>query len=67
VIIGQLAVTFLLTKGSNTVSSNLANSLDHAWEEELKSPGAMSLYENWVNLSLVLSGLIFYSYLLFVL
>ncbi|EDW08620.1 protein late bloomer [Drosophila mojavensis] len=47
VIIIQLAVLFVLTKGENTAASNLANSLETTWEEELNSPGAMSLYENW--------------------
>ncbi|XP_037941080.1 23 kDa integral membrane protein-like [Teleopsis dalmanni] len=49
IILAQAAVAFLLIRGENSVASNLANSLDTAWEEELKSPGAMSLYENWFD------------------
>lgn len=51
-IIVQLAVLFVLTKGENTAASNLANSLETTWEEELNSPGAMSLYENWVGINI---------------
>lgn len=50
-MIGQIAVTFLLLRGEHTAASHLSNNLDVAWEEELNSPGAMSLYENWVSVS----------------
>lgn len=49
VMIGQIAVTFLLLRGEHTAASHLSNNLDVAWEEELNSPGAMSLYENWLG------------------
>ena len=48
VILCQVAATFLLTKGADDVASNLSNTLDASWEDELKNPGAMSQYENWV-------------------
>ncbi|EDW01552.1 protein late bloomer [Drosophila grimshawi] len=47
VIIVQLAGLCLLAQKESTAASNLANSLEATWEEELNSPGAMSLYENW--------------------
>ncbi|EDW57288.1 protein late bloomer [Drosophila novamexicana] len=49
IIIIQLALLFLLTRSESTAASNLANSLETTWEEELNSPGAMSLYENWFH------------------
>ncbi|XP_050322863.1 uncharacterized protein LOC126754789 isoform X1 [Bactrocera neohumeralis] len=48
-LICQIAITFLLVKGEQTVASHLSNNLDVAWEEELNSPGAMSLYETWLG------------------
>ncbi|EDW46694.1 23 kDa integral membrane protein isoform X1 [Drosophila sechellia] len=47
VIIAQFAVVYLLVTQEKTVASNLANALEDTWEEELNSPGAMSLYQNW--------------------
>ncbi|KAM8711867.1 hypothetical protein ACLKA7_012383 [Drosophila subpalustris] len=47
IIIAQAVVLFVLTHRENTAASNLANSLEATWEQELDSPGAMSLYENW--------------------
>ncbi|EDV59747.1 23 kDa integral membrane protein [Drosophila erecta] len=47
VIIAQFAVVYLLVTKEKSVSSNLANALEATWEEELNSPGAMSLYQNW--------------------
>lgn len=47
IIIAQVALLFWLTQKVDTISSNLANSLETTWEKELDSPGAMSLYENW--------------------
>jgi len=49
VIIAQFAVVYLLITQEKTVASNLANALEATWEEELNSPGAMSLYQNWVS------------------
>lgn len=49
VIIAQIAVAFLLLKGEGTVASHLSNTVDKAWDEELTSPGAMSLYETWFD------------------
>ncbi|XP_004533454.1 23 kDa integral membrane protein isoform X1 [Ceratitis capitata] len=49
VIIGQIAITFLLVRSEDTAASHLSNVLDVAWEEELSSPGAMSLYETWLG------------------
>ncbi|KAH8267070.1 hypothetical protein KR018_001720 [Drosophila ironensis] len=46
-IVAQFAVLFLLFTQDQTVASNLANALETTWEEELNSPGAMSLYQNW--------------------
>ena len=48
-MIGQIAVTFLLVRGEQSTASHVSNNLDVAWEEELNSPGAMSLYETWVS------------------
>ncbi|XP_039956421.1 23 kDa integral membrane protein [Bactrocera tryoni] len=48
-LICQIAITLLLVKGEQTVASHLSNNLDVAWEEELNSPGAMSLYETWLG------------------
>ncbi|TMW39319.1 hypothetical protein DOY81_015601, partial [Sarcophaga bullata] len=45
----QVATAFLLTKGADDVASNLSNTLDASWEDELKNPGAMSQYENWLK------------------
>ncbi|KAL9914224.1 protein late bloomer [Glossina fuscipes] len=45
-IIAQAVLAFLLTNGDHNVGSNLANILDEAWENELKSAGAMSIYES---------------------
>lgn len=50
VILAQVAVIFLLTRGEREVASNLSNTLDATWEDELKTPGAMSHYETWVNI-----------------
>ncbi|KAH8348550.1 hypothetical protein KR084_008698 [Drosophila pseudotakahashii] len=47
VIIAQFAVVYLMITQEKTVASNLANALETTWEEELNSPGAMSLYQNW--------------------
>ncbi|KAH8299701.1 hypothetical protein KR044_004894, partial [Drosophila immigrans] len=47
IMVVQLVVLFYLTKFSKTAASNLAHSLEATWEQELDSPGAMSLYENW--------------------
>ncbi|KAH8320790.1 hypothetical protein KR067_009976 [Drosophila pandora] len=47
VFIAQFAVVSLLFYHGEGVASNLSNPLDIAWEKELDSPGAMSLYENW--------------------
>ncbi|KAI8037121.1 23 kDa integral membrane protein [Drosophila gunungcola] len=47
VIIAQFAAVYLLITQEKTVASNLANALESTWEEELNSPGAMSLYQNW--------------------
>ncbi|XP_030387233.1 23 kDa integral membrane protein [Scaptodrosophila lebanonensis] len=49
IIIAQILVLVTFTKGHGPISSNLANAVDLAWEEELNSPGAMSLYENWFS------------------
>ncbi|TMW43539.1 hypothetical protein DOY81_011381 [Sarcophaga bullata] len=49
VILCQVATAFLLTKGADDVASNLSNTLDASWEDELKNPGAMSQYENWLK------------------
>lgn len=49
VILAQIAVAFMLMKGEGEVASNLSNSLDTTWEEEIKSPGAMSIYEDWLD------------------
>ncbi|XP_065367753.1 protein late bloomer [Calliphora vicina] len=49
VILAQVAVAFFLTRNEGDVSSNLSNTLDASWEDELKSPGAMSHYETWFN------------------
>lgn len=48
VIVAQFAVVFLLFSFNESVASNLSHPLEATWEEELNSPGAMSLYENWV-------------------
>ncbi|KAH8370228.1 hypothetical protein KR093_002706 [Drosophila rubida] len=47
IIFTQIVVLFFLTKFRDTTASNLANSLEDTWDQELDSPGAMSLYENW--------------------
>ncbi|XP_017001585.1 23 kDa integral membrane protein [Drosophila takahashii] len=47
VIIAQFAVVYVMITQEKTVASNLANALEATWEEELNSPGAMSLYQNW--------------------
>ncbi|XP_016957889.1 23 kDa integral membrane protein [Drosophila biarmipes] len=47
VIIAQFAVVYVLITQEKAVASNLANALEATWEEELNSPGAMSLYQNW--------------------
>ncbi|XP_017050167.1 protein late bloomer [Drosophila ficusphila] len=47
VIVAQFAVVYLLFTQEKSVASNLANSLESTWEEELNNPGAMSLYQNW--------------------
>ncbi|XP_017078734.1 23 kDa integral membrane protein [Drosophila eugracilis] len=47
VIIAQFAVVYLMISQEKTIASNLANALEATWEEELSSPGAMSLYQNW--------------------
>ncbi|XP_020815350.1 23 kDa integral membrane protein [Drosophila serrata] len=47
VIIAQFAVVYLLFTQDKSVAANLASALDQTWEEELNSPGAMSLYQNW--------------------
>ncbi|KAH8372771.1 hypothetical protein KR009_004622 [Drosophila setifemur] len=47
VIIAQIAIVILLFSQEKMVASNLANALESTWEEELNSPGAMSLYQNW--------------------
>ncbi|XP_037714529.1 23 kDa integral membrane protein [Drosophila subpulchrella] len=47
VIIAQFAVVYVLITQEKSVASNLANALEATWEEELNSPGAMSLYQNW--------------------
>jgi len=44
VIIAQFAVVYVLITQEKAVASNLANALEATWEEELNSPGAMSLY-----------------------
>jgi len=49
VIIAQFAVVYVLITQEKAVASNLANALEATWEEELNSPGAMSLYQNWVS------------------
>ncbi|KAM7344575.1 tetraspanin 42Ef isoform 2-T2 [Cochliomyia hominivorax] len=49
VILAQVAVTFILTNREETVASNLSNTLDAAWEDELKNPGVMSHYETWLK------------------
>ncbi|XP_073844271.1 tetraspanin 42Ef [Musca autumnalis] len=49
VILGQAVVAFFMIAGRESIGSNLANSLDATWDEELKSAGAMSIYENWFN------------------
>ena len=49
VILCQVGAAFLLTKDADDVASSLANTLDNSWEDELKNPGAMSQYENWVH------------------
>ncbi|KAH8415985.1 hypothetical protein KR222_006073 [Zaprionus bogoriensis] len=47
VILGQVAVMYLLTSELGAIASTFTNTLDVTWEEELKNPGAMALYENW--------------------
>ncbi|XP_017093373.1 23 kDa integral membrane protein [Drosophila bipectinata] len=47
VIVAQFAAVVLLFSYEKDVASNLAYPLETTWEEELNSPGAMSLYENW--------------------
>lgn len=47
VIVAQFAVVFLLFSYNESVASNLSHPLEATWEEEMNSPGAMSLYENW--------------------
>ncbi|XP_037826315.1 protein late bloomer [Lucilia sericata] len=47
VILAQVVVTFLLTKSKESISSNLSNTLDNTWDDEIKNPGAMSHYESW--------------------
>ncbi|XP_041448815.1 23 kDa integral membrane protein [Drosophila obscura] len=47
IIASQFAVVFLLIHNEKSVASNLANPLEATWEEELSSPGAMSIYQNW--------------------
>ncbi|XP_034478384.1 protein late bloomer [Drosophila innubila] len=47
IIIAQAVALFVLTTQEQDVASNLANSLEATWDQELNSPGAMSLYENW--------------------
>ncbi|XP_039502080.1 23 kDa integral membrane protein [Drosophila santomea] len=47
VIIAQFAVVYILVTQEQSMASNLANALEATWEEELNSPGAMSLYQNW--------------------
>lgn len=44
----------VLTKQLNKAASNLANDIDVVWENELNSPGAMALYENWVRLAMII-------------
>ncbi|XP_043066288.1 23 kDa integral membrane protein-like [Drosophila bipectinata] len=47
VIVAQLTVVILLFSHDISVASNLSNPVETTWEEELNSPGAMSLYQNW--------------------
>jgi len=47
VILLQAVAAFCLIAYENNIASNLANAVDSAWDEEQKSPGAMSIYENW--------------------
>ncbi|KAH8252853.1 hypothetical protein KR032_002126 [Drosophila birchii] len=47
VIIAQFAGVYLLFTQDKAVAANLASAVDSTWEEELNSPGAMSLYQNW--------------------
>lgn len=49
VILAQIAITFILTNKEEDIASNLSNTLDASWEEELKNPGVMSHYETWVT------------------
>ncbi|XP_068147120.1 23 kDa integral membrane protein [Drosophila tropicalis] len=49
VIIAQVGALYFLINSSKSVASNFANALETTWEEELDSPGAMSLYENWFH------------------
>lgn len=49
VMIAQLVVVAILVYKENDIGSNLAITIDEAWEEELESAGAMSIYESWLN------------------
>ncbi|EDW89125.1 23 kDa integral membrane protein [Drosophila yakuba] len=49
VIIAQFAIVYMLVTHDKWMASNLANALEATWEEELNSPGAMSLYQNWFH------------------
>ncbi|KAH8319557.1 hypothetical protein KR074_000099 [Drosophila pseudoananassae] len=49
VIVAQMTVVIFLSSHDLSVASNLSNPVETTWEEELNSPGAMSLYQNWLQ------------------
>ncbi|XP_017093407.2 protein late bloomer-like [Drosophila bipectinata] len=46
VIVAQAVAVYLLFYRHDNIASHLSNPLEATWKEELKSPGAMSLYQN---------------------
>ncbi|XP_013098697.2 23 kDa integral membrane protein [Stomoxys calcitrans] len=48
VILAQSVIVIFMIVGRNSVASNISNTLDATWEEELKNEGAMSIYEEWL-------------------
>ncbi|KAH8319592.1 hypothetical protein KR074_001698, partial [Drosophila pseudoananassae] len=46
VIVAQTVAVYLLFFRHDNIASHLSNPLEATWTEELKSPGAMSLYQN---------------------
>ncbi|XP_060654921.1 protein late bloomer [Drosophila nasuta] len=47
IILVQTLILYVATTKVNDSASEFAHSLEVTWEQELDSPGAMSLYENW--------------------